>query len=65
MASKFALRGSPCDASFVSAGLQGSYDGVWSVTVVTNAGNCEANTRYPLTVLDCKVIGSPDVSGER
>lgn len=42
---------------------QGSYDGVWSVTVVTNAGNCEANTRYPLTVLDGNVIGSPDVSG--
>jgi hypothetical protein len=42
---------------------QGSYDGLWSVTVVTNAGKCEPTVRYPVTVSDGRVTGSPDVSG--
>ena len=39
------------------------YDGVWNVTILTRAGSCEPSVRYPLTVIDGKVLGAPDVSG--
>jgi hypothetical protein len=42
---------------------QSNFDGAWTVTVVTSAGNCEPMAQYPLTVSDGKVSGSPDVSG--
>jgi hypothetical protein len=38
---------------------QSPYDGLWNVTIVTKAGNCEPTARYPLTVSDGKVSGSP------
>ena len=42
---------------------QTSYDGLWNVTILTRAGNCEPSVRYPLTVTDGKVSGAADVSG--
>ena len=40
------------------------YDGLWSVTIVTKTGSCEASARYPLTVADGKVSAAgADVSG--
>ena len=46
------------------AGAQMPYDGLWSVTIVTKTGTCEASARYPLTVTDGKVSAAgADVSG--
>jgi hypothetical protein len=43
---------------------QSPYDGLWSVTIVTKTGTCEASARYPLTVTDGKVSAAgADVSG--
>ncbi len=42
---------------------QQPYDGLWSVTILTRAGNCEPSVRYPLTVTDGRVSGAADVSG--
>jgi hypothetical protein len=43
---------------------QTPYDGLWSVTIVTKTGSCEASARYPLTVTDGKVSAAgADVSG--
>ena len=39
------------------------FDGLWNVTILTNAGSCEPTARYPLTVTDGRVSGAPDVSG--
>lgn len=40
------------------------YDGLWNVTIVTKAGSCEPSVRYPLTVVDGKVVAAgSDVSG--
>jgi hypothetical protein len=47
----------------VPAFAQTSYDGLWNVTILTKAGNCEPSVRYPLTVTDGKVSGAADVSG--
>ena len=45
------------------ASAQQSYDGLWNVTILTRAGNCEPSVRYPLTVTDGRVSGPADVSG--
>src|SRR5258706_6967882 len=37
------------------ATAQTPYDGLWSVTIVTNAGSCEPSTRSTLTVADGKI----------
>ena len=42
---------------------QQPYDGLWNVTILTRAGNCEPSVRYPLTVTDGRVSGPADVSG--
>ena len=42
---------------------QQPYDGLWNVTILTRAGNCEPSVRYPLTVTDGRVSGAADVSG--
>ena len=43
---------------------QTPYDGLWSVTVVTKNGSCEAQTRSTLTITDGKVSApGADVSG--
>ena len=42
---------------------QQPYDGLWNVTILTRAGNCEPSARYPLTVTDGRVSGPADVSG--
>jgi hypothetical protein len=47
----------------VPAIAQTPYDGLWNVTILTNAGSCEPSVRYPLTVTDGKVSGAADVSG--
>ncbi|NVN86248.1 MAG: hypothetical protein HXX15_09190 [Rhodopseudomonas sp.] len=40
------------------------YDGLWTVTIMTNTGSCEASARYPLTVADGKVSAQgADVTG--
>jgi hypothetical protein len=45
------------------ARAQTVYDGVWNVTILTRAGNCEPSLRYPLTIVGGKVSGAADVSG--
>jgi hypothetical protein len=43
---------------------QTPYDGLWSVTIVTKTGTCEASARSTLTVADGKVSAAgADVSG--
>jgi hypothetical protein len=43
---------------------QTPYDGLWSVTVVTKNGSCEAQTHSTLTITDGKVSApGADVSG--
>jgi hypothetical protein len=52
-------------AAFVAepALAQTPYDGEWNVTILTNTGSCEPSVQYPLTVVDGRVSGAPDVSG--
>ena len=45
------------------ASAQTPYDGLWNVTILTKAGNCEPSSQYPLTVTDGRVSGAADVSG--
>ena len=45
------------------ASAQTPYDGLWNVTILTRAGNCEPSVRYPLTVANGRVLGAADVSG--
>lgn len=47
-----------------SASAQTPYDGLWNVTIITNAGTCEKHAQYPLTVTD-GVISAPgaEISG--
>jgi hypothetical protein len=45
------------------ARAQQPYDGIWNVTILTRAGNCEPSVRYPLTITDGRVSGAADVSG--
>ena len=45
------------------ASAQTPYDGLWNVTILTKAGNCEPSIQYPLTVTDGRVSGAADVSG--
>jgi len=41
------------------------YDGLWTVTIVTNSGNCEPTARYPLTVSEGRVTApGADVTGK-
>jgi len=40
-----------------------AYDGVWNVTIQTNAGSCERTAQYAVTVADGKVSGPQNVSG--
>ena len=49
--------------SVAPAAAQTSYDGLWYVTILTKAGNCEQSLHYPLTVTNGRVSGAPDVSG--
>jgi hypothetical protein len=42
---------------------QQPYDGLWNVTILTRAGNCEPSVQYPLTVTNGRVSGVADVSG--
>jgi hypothetical protein len=53
--------GATCIAAPVFA--ETPYDGLWNVTILTNAGSCEPSVRYPLTVTDGRVLGAADVSG--
>jgi hypothetical protein len=50
-------------STVAAASAQTPYDGLWNVTILTRAGNCEPSVRYPLTVTDGKVSGAADVSG--
>jgi hypothetical protein len=50
-------------SALAPAHAQTSYDGLWNVTILTRAGNCEPSARYPLTVTNGKVSGVADVSG--
>jgi hypothetical protein len=42
---------------------ESNYDGLWSVTIVTNAGSCSPTAQYPLTISDGRVSGPGNVSG--
>lgn len=46
----FALAASP--------GHAGSFDGPWSVTIVTQSGNCDAAYAFPMQVVGGRVIAS-------
>ena len=45
------------------AEAQTPYDGVWNVTIQTNAGSCEPTARYSVTITDGKISGPQDASG--
>jgi hypothetical protein len=45
------------------ANAQTPYDGMWSVTIQTRAGSCEATVNYAVTVADGKISGPANVSG--
>jgi hypothetical protein len=49
-----------------SAGFASPYDGQWTVTIVTNAGDCQPSATYPVVVTDGKVsaIGPGEVTGK-
>jgi hypothetical protein len=48
----------------VPALAQSPYDGQWQVTIVTNAGSCEARASSTLTVSDGRISAAgADVSG--
>jgi hypothetical protein len=49
-----------------AARAAGSYDGMWSVTIFTQAGNCPSSLRYSVRVAKGRVFGddqSYDVNG--
>ena len=51
-------------AAAPAAAADNSYDGLWTVTIVTKAGSCEPTTRSTLTVTDGKVSAAgAEVSG--
>jgi hypothetical protein len=50
-------------STIAPAFAQQPYDGLWNVTILTRAGNCEPSVRYPLTVANGRVSGVADVSG--
>ena len=53
-----------CAAVAAPALAQTPYDGLWSVTIVTKTGSCEASARSTLTVADGKISGpGSDVTG--
>jgi hypothetical protein len=43
-----------------------SFDGLWSVTIITQAGSCDAAYSYPFRIAGGRIIsaGSFDVSGQ-
>lgn len=49
-----------------SAVLASPFDGQWTVTIVTNAGDCQPTATYPVMVADGRVsaAGAGDVSGK-
>ena len=54
-------------ASAAVASAKTPYDGAWSVSIITQAGNCDAAYKYPLRITDGKVVydgsGSFTMSG--
>jgi type 1 fimbria pilin len=51
-------------AAAAPALAQSPYDGLWQVTIVTNAGNCEPTASSTLTVTDGKISATgANVSG--
>jgi hypothetical protein len=51
-------------AASLPALAQSPYDGLWSVTIVTNSGTCEPTANSTLTVADGKISGAgANVSG--
>lgn len=62
IASAFALTAAAL--AIAPANAQTPYDGLWTVTVVTKNGTCEATSRSTLTVADGKVSAAgEDVTG--
>jgi hypothetical protein len=50
--------------TILPASAETPYDGLWSVTVVTKTGSCEATAHYPLTITNGRVSApGADVSG--
>lgn len=54
-----------CLAAAPSAALASPYDGQWTVTIVTHAGDCQPSASYPVMVVDGKVTAAGgDISGK-
>ena len=59
------LRGSLCASAFILAGLtvadpalaRSSYDGAWSVVVMTRGGACQSGMRYGVQIVNGQVVG--------
>ncbi|MGB3272622.1 MAG: hypothetical protein WBA66_06975 [Xanthobacteraceae bacterium] len=53
-------------AAAPSAVLASPYDGQWTVTFVTNAGDCQPSATYPVVVTDGKItaIGAAEIAGK-
>ncbi len=44
-------------AAIPSAARAANYDGAWSVTIITQAGNCPSSLRYAVRVFRGRVLG--------
>jgi hypothetical protein len=67
--SAIALAASPTNAAPKRArthhphvGMTSSFDGMWSVSVFTRAGQCDASYRYPAQIIGGRVTGGGDGS---
>jgi hypothetical protein len=50
----------PSDAAATRAAAGRTFDGIWSVEIVTYAGDCQRGYRYPLRVWGGRVIKADD-----
>jgi hypothetical protein len=45
------------------AASAGTYDGLWSVSIITESGTCDRAYRYPVRISDGNVFYNPDPGG--
>ncbi len=63
MCGLYALALLGCLAAPVAASAEAPFDGVWSVTIQTRTGSCDATASYSLTVADGRISGPANVTG--
>jgi hypothetical protein len=50
-------------ASEKPAASRGGFDGLWSVSIITEAGSCDRAYKYPIQISDGNVAYHPDPGG--